>query len=257
MHRFPDAHTARMTGSGHGPIYRPFRYRLVRGFCFVVVRLVARLRVEGRQHIPPGPVIYCSNHLNWVDPIVMLATLPWHPPLAMFGPKEEDMGVGGRNRLITWAGLGVPYKPARTDLLDTTRRVQARFDAGWSMAIFGEGRIHVGERELLPLAEGVAYFALRSGVPIVPMALNGTSWLGFRRRIRVRLGAPIPVAGRPTREAVAELTEAVAEAIRGLVADYPDLPPPGRFGRCLTEVFNEWPEGIRPANPGEEPGRTA
>jgi 1-acyl-sn-glycerol-3-phosphate acyltransferase len=252
-----DAHTARMTGSAHGPVYRPMRYRIVRGFCFLAVRIIARIRVEGREHLPSGPVMYCSNHQSWADPIVMLGTLPWRPPLALFGPKEEDMRVGGRNRLITWAGLGVPYKPGRNDLLDTTRRVQARFDAGWSMAIFGEGRIHAGERELLPLAEGTAYFALRAGVPIVPMALNGTSWLGFRRQIRVRFGPPIPVAGRPTREAVAELTENTAAAIRGLVADYPDLPPPGRFGRWLTELFNEWPEGRRPPVPGSEAGPTA
>ena len=30
------------------------------------------------------------------------------------------------------------------------------------------------------------------------------------------------------------------------VADHPDYPPPGPFGRWLTEVFNEWPEGSRP-----------
>ena len=32
-----------------------------------------------------------------------------------------------------------------------------------------------------------------------------------------------------------------------MVADFPDPPPPGRFGRWLTELFNDWPEGARPA----------
>ena len=81
---------------------------------------------------------------------------------------------------MSWTGLPVPYKPGKNDLLDTTRRVQAVFDAGWSLAIAGEGRIHRGERELLPLSDGAAYFALRAGVPIVPLAINGTSWLALR-----------------------------------------------------------------------------
>ena len=55
----------------------------------------------------------------------------------------------------------IPYKPAKSDMIDTTRRVQRVLDAGWAIAIAGEGRIHRGERELLPLAEGTAYFALR------------------------------------------------------------------------------------------------
>ena len=48
-----------------------------------------------------------------------------------------------------------------------------------------------GERDLLPLSEGAAYFALRSGVPLVPIAINGTSWLRFGSRVRVRVGEPL------------------------------------------------------------------
>jgi hypothetical protein len=42
------------------------------------------------------------------------------------------------------------------------------------------------------------------------------------------------------------MTDATAAALRALVADFPDPPEPGRFGRWLTEVFNDWPEGSRP-----------
>jgi 1-acyl-sn-glycerol-3-phosphate acyltransferase len=141
---------------------------------------------------------------------------------------------------MTWTGMAVPYKPGKNDLLDTTRRVQAVFDAGWSLGIFGEGRIHRGERELLPLSEGAAYFALRARVPIVPVAINGTSQLGFGHPVRVRFGEPLEATGRPTREAVEALTERLSAAILDLVADFPDPPSSGRFGRWLTEVFNDW-----------------
>ena len=218
--------------------------RLVLG---VVVRVLFRVQVEGREHLARGPAIYCCTHLNWADPLIMLAVLPTTPKLAMFGPKEADMAVGGRNRLIVWAGFAIPYRPEKTDLLETARRVQRVLQDGWIIFIFGEGRIHRGERELLPLADGTAFFALRGGVPIVPIALNGTSWLGFRRTIRIRVGAPIPAEGRATREGIAALTARTEDALLELVADFPDRPEPGRFGRWLTEVFNEWPEGGRPA----------
>jgi 1-acyl-sn-glycerol-3-phosphate acyltransferase len=202
--------------------------------------------------------MYCANHLNWTDPLILLSVLPATPKLAMFGPKEADMTKGGRNRLIVWAGFGIPYRPEKTDLLETTRRVQRVLRDGWVIVIFGEGRIHRGERELLPLAEGTAFFALRSGVPIVPIAINGTSWLGFRRTIRIRVGeAILPTAGeRASRAAVASVTSRTEDALLGLVADFPDRPRPGPFGRWLTELFNDWPEGRRPAlGRGDAAGR--
>ena len=228
------------------PAYRPVRVRMLRVACRAVIGGLLRIRVEGRERFATGPAIYCFNHLNWVDPLVLLAVLPARPRYAMFGPKEADMRKGARNRLIGWAGFGIPYRPAKTDLVETTRRVGRVLDDGWVVVIAGEGRIHRGERELLPLAPGTAYFALRSGVPVIPLAINGTSWLAFRRGVRIRVGEPIHVDGRPTSEAVAALTERTAEALRAMTADFPDPPPSGRLFRRLTELFNDWPEGIRP-----------
>jgi len=229
-----------------GPVHRPDRVRFVRAFFKLVVHALFRVRVEGRERFADGPAIYCFNHLNWTDPLLLLAVLPGRPKFAMFGPKEEDMTRGVRNRLIAWAGIGIPYRPGKNDLIETTRRVQRVLDDGWIIVIAGEGRIHRGERELLPIAEGTAYFALRGHVPIVPIAINGTSWLGFRRQIRVCVGEPLAGEGRANREAVAELTARTSAALLAMVADYPDPPEPGPAGRWLTELFNDWPEGSRP-----------
>jgi 1-acyl-sn-glycerol-3-phosphate acyltransferase len=226
---------------------RTLRYYSSRLLVGLLVRLLFRLRFEGRANLPRTPAVYCFNHLSWLDPFLLYATLPLRPRLFFFGPKEADMRVGPKNRLMHWTGTAVPYKPAKNDLLDTTRRVQAVFDAGGVLAIAGEGRIHVGERALLPLQAGPAYFALRSGVPLVPVAVNGLSWLGFRRRLRVRIGAPIRTSGRATSEAVAALTATASADLHELLGDADEPATPGRFGRWLTEVFNDWPEGSREA----------
>ena len=226
---------------------RTVRYYTSRLAVALLMRLLFRLRVEGRENLPAGPALLCFAHLSWMDPFLLFATLPLRPRLYLFGPKEDDLRVGPRNQLMYWTGAPVPFKPAKTDLLETTRRVQAVFSAGGVLAIAGEGRIHVGERALLPLQAGAAYFALRAGVPMVPVALNGLSWLGFRRRLRVRVGVPIEASGRPTSEAIAALTARTEAALLALVADAPDVARPGRFGLWLTDRFNDWPEGSRAA----------
>jgi 1-acyl-sn-glycerol-3-phosphate acyltransferase len=226
---------------------RTLRYWIARVAVSILVRAYVRVHVEGRERLPAGPAVYCFNHLGWADPFVLMAVLPMRPRLYFFGPKEEDMGLGARNRVMAWTGTPIPFRPAKDDLLRVTRRVQAILAGGAVMAMAGEGRIHASESELWPLNEGTAYFALRSSVAIVPIAINGTSWLHFGATIRVRVGEPLAVAGRPDREAVAALTRRTWTALHGMVRDAPEVAEPGRFGRWLTERFNEWPEGSRDA----------
>ena len=157
------------------------------------------------------------------------------------------MRVGMRNRAMAWTGTPIPFRPEKDDLLRSTRRVQQVLTGGAVVAIAGEGRIHASESELWPLNEGTAFFALRSGVPIVPIAINGTSWLRFGGRVQVRVGEPLPANGRADREAVRALTAQTANALRAMVRGAPEVRVPGRFGRWFTERFNEWPEGSREA----------
>lgn len=226
---------------------RWLRYRVAWFGISVIARSILRVRLEGRELLVDGPAMYCFNHLNWADPMLLLVAFPTSVRLYFYGPKEETLRRGARNRLMFWVGIAVPFRPTKDDLLSSIKRAQAVFASGASLAIAGEGAIHVHEGDLLPLHEGAAYIALRAGVPIVPVAITGTSWMGFRRLVRVRVGAPIPTGVRPTHEAIEVYTWRTWHALRAMVDDDRDPPVPGRFGRWLTDLFNDWGPGGRAA----------
>ncbi len=176
----------------------------------MLIRCYLRVRLAGVDNIPTDtPYVLCFSHPNWVDPFLFVAFWPERPPLFIFGPREEDMAVGWRNRLIGWSEMGVPFKPHRSDLLDTTRRAVGVLKAGNVLIIAGEGRLSDREGEIVPLYDGPAYFALRAKVPVLPVAVIGTRWLRFGGTVTLRAGMLLPIDGlRADRAGVETLTAA-------------------------------------------------
>jgi 1-acyl-sn-glycerol-3-phosphate acyltransferase len=243
----PTAATRNLPRGDLSPVQRSFRHWVGRAIAKTTMKTLFRIEVIGADRISQGPAVYCFNHLSWMDPLVLTAVFPKAPRLYFYGPKESDLRKGGRNRFMWWFGLCVPFSPLKDDLLTSVRWVQAVFDTGDALAISGEGTIHVHEGDLLQFQEGPAYMALRGGVPLVPVAITGTSWAKFRGRVQVRIGEPLPTGERPTRHALAAYTARVWHAIRAMVDADRDLAPPSRFGRWLTDLFNDWGPGGRAA----------
>ena len=229
------------------PFQRWFRHWFSRTVSALLMKTWFSVKVEGAERFAKEPAMYVFNHLSWMDPLVLLATFPSQPRLHFYGPKEESLLVGRRNRFMWWTTIPVPFSPHKDDLLTSVRRAQAVFDSGAALAISAEGSIHVHEGDLLPFEEGAAYLALRAGVPIVPVAITGTSWAHFRGRVTVRIGEPIATGPRPTRQAVAHYTALTWQRLRAMVDGDRDLPVPGRLERHVTDMFNDWGPGGRAA----------
>ena len=227
------------------PFQRWFRNWFSRTVSALIIKTWFRVEVIGAERFQRGPAVYCFNHLSWLDPLLLISSLPKEPRIFFYGPKQENLRSGRRNRFMWWTDVPIPFSPLKDDLLTSVKWVQAVFDSGGVLAISGEGTIHLHEGDLLPFEDGPAYFALRGGVPLVPVAISGTSWVRWRGRIKLRIGEPITTGERPTRQAIAHYRALVWHAIRAMVDGDRDPDPPSRFSRWLTDLFNDWGPGGR------------
>ncbi|TDV44881.1 lysophospholipid acyltransferase family protein [Actinophytocola oryzae] len=162
------------------------------------------IRTEGRHHVPPhGPVILASNHLSFIDSVVLRLAAPRR--VAFLAKAEYFAGRGLRGRLVRWFFTAVGSVPvergqhrASTAALTTALTV---LDGGNVFGIYPEGTRSLDGR-LYRGRTGVAWLALTSGAPVVPVALEGTDRLqpvGKRiprpHRVTVRFGPPLRFTG--------------------------------------------------------------
>ncbi|MFI9153488.1 lysophospholipid acyltransferase family protein [Streptomyces sp. NPDC053367] len=177
-----------------------------------------RPRVLGSWKVPAtGPVIFAINHSHNVDgPMVMgVAPRPTH-----FLIKKEAF-VGPLDPFLTGIGqLKVDRSGADRTAIG---RALGVLESGGVLGIFPEGTR--GEGDFASLRAGLAYFAVRSGAPIVPVAVLGSSERRgrlikglppLRSRIDVVFGDPFEAgdgSGRRTRTALDEATERIQKQL--------------------------------------------
>jgi len=175
-------------------------------------------RVLGAWKVPTsGPVIFAVNHSHNIDgPMVMgVAPRPTH-----FLIKKEAF-VGPLDPFLRGIGQ-LKVDRSTADRTAITRALDV-LSAGGVLGIFPEGTR--GEGDFASLRAGLAYFAVRSGAPIVPVAVLGSSEKRgrlmkglppLRSRIDVVFGDPFEAgdgSGRRTRKALDEATERIQKQL--------------------------------------------
>ena len=208
-------------------------FRVVRLVALALFHLLFRFDVQGRERIPNQAFVLIANHLGWMDAISLLLLFPAEPRIHYLADPTSMM----KNRLL-WAlvratGGVVPVDRAHRGNATLFRHVHRCLEAGGVVAIFPEGDFGPREGVLLPFKKGFAHFAVEAGVPVLPVALAGMKevWLG--KRLFVRIGEPIPIAGK-TVEGVHRLGE---QSVAALLPRYRE--PAGRkpLRRWLTGLF--------------------
>jgi 1-acyl-sn-glycerol-3-phosphate acyltransferase len=231
---------ARRTGPRELSVEVTTRYRVMRWLDLLVVRLLFDIRVEGQERWPDAPFCLVLNHHNGWDPMLAMAAFPETPRVTWFGPKEADFSRGFRNRVMAFMGGVIPYNPEKTTLTSAVRAVRRVFAAGGVLGIFPEGTVGFRETELLPFEEGAVAFAAASGVPIVPCAIVGSTFLWFRKQVTFRYGDPIPTVGargREAREAREALEGRVRAAMQALLPEREPRAPRRRPLRFLGDLL--------------------
>ena len=157
----------------------------------VVFRIVFRLDVTGVHNVPQhGPFIVMMNHIYFVDP-VLVATLA--PRNIVIMSKIENY----QNPLLALVLHLYGTFPVRRGELDMTaiRTSLLLLEEGKGLLMAPEGT-RSKTRTLQEGRDGMAWLALRSNAPIVPVALSGQEYLGHNLRrlrrtpLRVVFGEP-------------------------------------------------------------------
>ncbi|TDD95808.1 1-acyl-sn-glycerol-3-phosphate acyltransferase [Jiangella asiatica] len=181
-----------------------------------MARLLYSVRVTGAEYVPPrGPVIMAPNHTGFLDAPLLMGTCP--RPVHTLAKKELFRGPLG------WLLHGVGQIPLDRDGpgRGMVRAGIGVLDAGRVLVVFPEGTRGAGD--FAELRTGLAWFALRSGAPVVPVVFAGTgtrgrtlgAMPGLRSRVEVVFGRPVtlPTGGGRTRSALDAATEQLREAL--------------------------------------------
>ena len=220
-------------------------YRFLHSVIPPLGKAVWRPTVIGLDRVPAtGPVILASNHLSFVDSIVIPCIVPRKVVFLAKSDYFTGTGIKGFAQRAWFEGIGmlpVDREDTKAALasLDTALEVLGR---GEAFGIYPEGT-RSRDGRLYRGRTGVAHLALTAGCPVVPVGLLGTQDIqpvGSNRprlaKVTVTFGEPIHVTGRydgvPAGRARREVTDEIMVAIQALSGQEP------------AGVYNERPPDV-------------
>jgi 1-acyl-sn-glycerol-3-phosphate acyltransferase len=187
------------------------------------------------------PVIFAANHASHVDTPLLLTSLPerFRHRTAVGAGADHFFDKRWKGFLWSFAINAIPIERTRVSP-QSTRLAQEVLDDGWNLLIFPEGgRSPHGWAQ--HHRAGGAYLAIRTGVPIVPVHLEGT-----RRILRKGTGKITPSTttvtfGKPIFSDASDDPRELAVRVEGEVAVLAD------------EQASDWWSARRRAASGETP----
>ena len=218
-------------------------YTVLHRLLGVLLRTVWRPRVEGLEHVPPsGPLLVASNHLSFIDSIVIPLVIPRH---VSFLAKEEyftsrrlrDLPM----RVFVIAMGAVPVaRDQTTDAQASLNVALGVLERGGAFGIYPEGT-RSRDGRLYRGRTGVGWLALSSGASVLPVGLVGTDRVqpvGTRlprvHRFTMRIGKPVDpgvyselAPGKGRRQLTDEVMDRIAELTgQQRVPSYNERPAP-------------------------------
>jgi 1-acyl-sn-glycerol-3-phosphate acyltransferase len=178
--------------------------------------LIYRARAIGTEHVPAtGPVLLAPNHFSQWDHFFAAVYLRRK---VCFMAKSQLFRPPFLSFILSHGGAFPVRRGHRdTEAIKTADAILARGDC---MLIYAEG----GRSRSGGLGQprpGIGRIALRSGVPVVPMAIHGSAGVrGWKRlrfpKVTVQYGEPLsfPVEENPSRERGQEVADEIFDRVR-------------------------------------------
>lgn len=178
---------------------------IVKGAIYAYCKIVYRMKIVGKENIPKeGQVIICGNHRSFLDPPLIEVTCGRY---ARFLAKEELT----KNKFLAFLGYVFDAILVKRD----SKEVKALKESlqtlknGDCLALFPEGTrngIAKGEK----VKDGAAFFALRSGAPVVPCGIKGGKKGDWK--VTITYGKPLDFSeykGSKDKEVLDKVTEEI------------------------------------------------
>lgn len=216
-------------------LYEPYStprilYEIIRWFVILAFSLIAHVHLRQRYNVPrKGPYIIAANHLSWTD----IPLIPAYIPGKVVYMAKEEAFYSKVGWLVRFLGA-FPVKRGEGDR-QAIRAAGEQLKQGKVFIIFPEGtrsRTHT----LGKAHSGLGMIALRSGVPVVPVAIWGSEHVlkKFAAPVTISYGQPVvlkPKGAKITREDIDNATQEIMQRIAAM------LPPQyrGPYGEPRVE----------------------
>lgn len=192
---------------------------MMKGAVFALGRWEVKHHAGG---LPQGPFIVVANHLSMADPPLLSASIPRR---IVFMGKEEAFHSPIMGPLIRGTAT-IPVRRGRPDRR-ALRLAEDVLRRGRVLGMFPEGT-RSKTAQLQRGYRGAALIALRTGVPVVPVAITGTErirglrFLFARIQITVTIGEPFIPTVSDRRRTSRDLDVITEDMMRRIAALLPE-----------------------------------
>ena len=202
------------------------RRSVMKVFFRSVFRILFRIKISGRENVPrQGAYLICHNHVSILEPALLLAF--WKTQPEALGAAELWHRPGQSLAVRLYKAIPVQRGDYERSIFN---KVIANLKTGKPMLIAPEGtRSHVpGMQRAEP---GVAYLVEHTRVPVLPVAIIGTTDANLRAafrlarpELRVIIGEPftlpeLAVRGKDRRLSRQENADRVMQRIAALLPE--------------------------------------
>jgi len=167
-------------------------YRFVRAVVLSVFKVLFRVRVHGRKNVPKrGVYIVAPSHRSVFD--IPFAAFITRRRIRFMAKRELFSSRFGRWLFNKLGAISVDRTGTDRAAL---RETQAALGAGEPVGIFPEGTRRNGPA-LGELYDGVAYMAMKMGVPVLPVGIGGSEEILASGKVIPKLRKVVIVIGEP------------------------------------------------------------